>query len=121
MIVDKFILEPVDHLLAHLLPWQIVALSVATTCICIYVYNFLCQDDSLSVRGKKFGLRLARKIPAVRDKIAREFESSKERIEHDMLKPLHPDVSPIRELPLESRSAKEVLDLAVKYKNAGTV
>ncbi|GAU97196.1 hypothetical protein RvY_08537 [Ramazzottius varieornatus] len=119
MIVDKFVLEPLDHLLAHLLPWQIVALSVTATCISIFLYKFLWQDDSLFHRGKKFGLRLARKIPAVRDKIAREFQSSKERIEHDMLKPLHKDIRPIRELP-SSRSAKDVLDLAVKYKSAET-
>ncbi|XP_055346245.1 sphingosine-1-phosphate lyase 1-like [Paramacrobiotus metropolitanus] len=114
MLLDKVIGGYLDHLFEGWEPWMISLASSCATVILIISYNFLFQDESLFLRAKKFVLRNARRIPAVRNKISQEFDVSKKRMENELMAPTR-NLGSIRALP-QSRSAEEVLALAKKYK-----
>ncbi|OQV17120.1 Sphingosine-1-phosphate lyase [Hypsibius exemplaris] len=116
ILTDNALVHSVDRAMKDWKPWQIVVASSLTALAGAAAVEFIFQDDTVYFRIKKFAMRQARRIPAVRDKIEKEFASSKTRIEHDMFK-ASKSLTPIRALPQHTRSAEDVLNLVKEYKH----
>ncbi|CAL4084712.1 unnamed protein product [Meganyctiphanes norvegica] len=94
--------------------WEIVVKTATATIVIYYLKDFLWQDVSLFERGKRTFFRLARKIPAVRDKIKEEIS----KIELDMTKEMNENINNgdyIISLPQTGMSNEQILAETAKY------
>lgn len=55
-------------------PWQIVTITTSSVLASVWLWDFLCQDESLVTRGKKTVFKIARLIPSVKRKLDTEME-----------------------------------------------
>lgn len=90
-------------------PWQIVTITTTTVLGTVWIWNFVFQDESLLIRGKKQFYKLARSIPSIKAKIDEELGQINTTFENDTLRRLK-DYPFIIELPKEGLSHKEVLE-----------
>lgn len=68
----RLVTAPVDRALAGKAPWQIVAITTSTVLGAIWLWELLSEDESLYSRIKRRFFKLARLVPAVRQKIESE-------------------------------------------------
>nr|CAG4651780.1 EOG090X051L [Triops cancriformis] len=88
--------------------WKLVAGTATASLSLVWTYNFVFQDESLYVRGKKTVFRLVRKVPAVQRLIAKQKKETMEGMVEDLNK--EGKHIPIRKtLPESSFSSEEVL------------
>ncbi|XP_067011036.1 sphingosine-1-phosphate lyase [Anabrus simplex] len=89
-------------------PFQIVTITATTVLAGVWLWEFVFQDESLVSRGKKAIFKLARRIPAIANKINMEMEKINQEFEDDVIarcqgKPF------ITELPKTGRTHDEIL------------
>ncbi|XP_022227563.1 sphingosine-1-phosphate lyase [Drosophila obscura] len=54
-------------------PWQVATITATTVLGGVWLWTFVCQDESLYIRGKRQFFRFAKKIPAVRRQVEAEL------------------------------------------------
>lgn len=99
-------------------PWQIVTITTTTLLTSIWLWDFLFQDESLVERAKKKGLKLARYIPSVRDKIDKELSKVVTDFNKDVANRVK-EVPYIIHLPPKGLSSEEILKLVEQYVKLG--
>lgn len=99
-------------------PWQIAAMTSTATLATVWLWTFVCQDESLLERGKKQLFRLARYIPSIRDRINTELVNVNESFEKDVLRRLK-EASFIVQLPKSGLKNEKILNLVKQYIHLG--
>ncbi|EZA59345.1 Sphingosine-1-phosphate lyase [Ooceraea biroi] len=67
-------------------PWQIAAVTCTATLSTIWLWNFLCQDETLYKRGKKQLFKLARRyVPSIRKKVQEQCISITQSFEKEFI------------------------------------
>ncbi|XP_066974810.1 sphingosine-1-phosphate lyase-like [Macrobrachium rosenbergii] len=98
--------------------WQIILRTAGVTLVLVWLKGFLFQDESLFTRAKKTVFKLARKIPAIRNKIESEVAKVSVSMNETMNKSI--DYAPyITKLPADGWKYDQVIDEAAKYTRYG--
>ncbi|XP_051156641.1 sphingosine-1-phosphate lyase [Leptopilina boulardi] len=99
-------------------PWQIVTITTTTLLTSIWLWDVIFQDESLVERAKKKGLKLARYIPSVREKIDRELNKVGTDFQKDAVDRVK-DVPYIVNLPTKGLSSEDILKLVEQHIQLG--
>ncbi|XP_037660223.1 sphingosine-1-phosphate lyase 1 [Choloepus didactylus] len=100
-------------------PWQLIAWSVVWTLLIIWVYDVVCQPESLWSRFKKKCFRLARKIPIIERKIQEKLSKVKDDVSKN-LSYLKVDKEYVKALPSQGLSSSAVLEKLKEYSSIDT-
>ncbi|XP_011871713.1 PREDICTED: sphingosine-1-phosphate lyase isoform X3 [Vollenhovia emeryi] len=100
----------VNHVFKNKEPWQIAAMTSTATLATVWLWTFVCQDESLLERGKKQLFKLARYVPSIRDKINKELVSINENFEKDVVRRLK-EASFIVQLPKSGLKNEKIMNL----------
>lgn len=95
-------------------PWQLIAWSVLSTLLIVWVYNLIFQPESLWSRFKKKLFKLIRKMPIIGDKIDRIMAKTKKDIIKNMPF-LKVNKEYVKTLPSQGLSTAEVLERLKEY------
>lgn len=112
------ILEVINHVFKNKEPWQIAAMTSTATLTVVWLWTFICQDESLLERGKKQLFRLARYVPSIRDKINKELVNVNETFEKDVIHRLK-EASFIVQLPKDGLKNENILNLVNQFVHLG--
>lgn len=99
-------------------PWQIVAITAGSVLTSVWVWDVIFQDESLLSRGKKLVFRLARKIPAIRNKIKTEMENVNTSFEESVIK-RNEGVAYITSLPILGKQHDVIINDVKQYLSLG--
>ncbi|XP_032670951.1 sphingosine-1-phosphate lyase isoform X2 [Odontomachus brunneus] len=108
----------INNLFQNKEPWQIVTMTTTTTLATIWLWNFIFQDESLTIRAKKQIFKLARYIPAIQDKINKELTNVNEAFQKDALNRLK-DIPFTVKLPAKGLRDEEILNIVKQHVHIG--
>ncbi|XP_062436549.1 sphingosine-1-phosphate lyase 1 isoform X1 [Rhea pennata] len=101
-------------------PWQLIALTFASTLTLVWLHGFLFQAESLTSRTKKQFFKLLRKMPFVGAIIQKKIDEALSDVTSS-LSFLKDEKDYIRVLPEEGMSQSEVLEKMKEYSSKGDV
>ncbi|XP_058797826.1 sphingosine-1-phosphate lyase [Phymastichus coffea] len=99
-------------------PWQIVGMTSTTILASVWLYNFIFQDESISLRARKLAMRMVRLLPAVRAKIDSEMKKLNEEFEAEAIERTK-GLSYITTLPDSGMQRDHVLELVQRCVYSG--
>ncbi|KAL0114158.1 hypothetical protein PUN28_011460 [Cardiocondyla obscurior] len=108
----------INHAFQNKEPWQIAAMTSTVTLATVWLWTFVCQDESLLERGKKHLFKLARYVPSIRDRINKELTNVNDTFEKDVVRRLK-EASFIIELPKSGLNNEEILNLVKQFVHLG--
>ncbi|XP_014251103.1 sphingosine-1-phosphate lyase isoform X2 [Cimex lectularius] len=99
-------------------PWQVAAITATSVLAGVWVWNIVFQPESIVSRGKKFFFRMARKIPAVANKINKELSKISSDFEKDVKERMgHTNYN--RVLQVKGKSKEEIIEELKKNLDLG--
>ncbi|XP_025960591.1 sphingosine-1-phosphate lyase 1 isoform X1 [Dromaius novaehollandiae] len=101
-------------------PWQLIALTFASTLIIVRLHGFLFQAESLTSRTKKQFFKLLRKMPFVGAIIQKKIDEALSDLTSS-LSFLKDEKDYIKVLPEQGMSQSEVLEKMKEYSSKGDV
>ncbi|NXA36648.1 SGPL1 lyase, partial [Eudromia elegans] len=101
-------------------PWQLIALTVASTLAALWLHGFLFQAESLTSRVKKKFFKLLRKTPFVGTVIQKKIDEALVDITSS-LSFLRDERDYVRALPEQGMSQAEVLEKMKEYSSKGAI
>ncbi|KDR14164.1 sphingosine-1-phosphate lyase [Zootermopsis nevadensis] len=108
----------INNSCSKLEPWQIVTVTATTVLAGVWFWEFLFQEESLVNRGKKMVFKLARKIPAVSQRIEREMSKINETFEQEVIHRNQGNPY-ITTLPKEGKNHHDIIQQVEKYLSFG--
>ncbi|KAJ9600131.1 hypothetical protein L9F63_009541, partial [Diploptera punctata] len=75
----------VNRSCSNLEPWQIISLTTTSVLAGVWVWEFIFQEESLVDRSKKTVFKLARKIPAIAQKVESEMRKINDTFEQEVI------------------------------------
>lgn len=99
-------------------PWQIVTITTTTVLFGVWFYDFLFQDESIVQRGKKTIFRLAKMIPAIKERIDAELNTVSKDFENEVYERTG-HLTYITTLPDSGLSRKDILETLKKNLGLG--
>ncbi|XP_036591088.1 sphingosine-1-phosphate lyase 1 isoform X2 [Trichosurus vulpecula] len=99
-------------------PWQLIAWSVLSTLLMVWLYGFIFQSESLFSRAKKKFFRIIRRVPIIGTKIRERFSKAREDIIKN-LSFLKVDMEYVKKLPAEGLSSSDILERLKDYNSLG--
>ncbi|CRK88647.1 CLUMA_CG002394, isoform A [Clunio marinus] len=110
----------VNSLFAKKEPWQIAAISTASTLFAVWFFQFLIKEESWTTRAKKTFFRVARKIPSIKKKIDTELDGLQKNFEETMTKQ-GDKIGYIVKLPEDGWHRKDILKKIDEYLELGNI
>uniref|UniRef100_A0A1B6H4D6 sphinganine-1-phosphate aldolase n=1 Tax=Cuerna arida TaxID=1464854 RepID=A0A1B6H4D6_9HEMI len=108
----------VNTSLSNRQPWQLVAITSLTVLSSVWVWQFLFQDESITVRAKKTFFKWCKKIPMVSKRLKKEMDTISEKFIEDMEK-RSKGIPYITNLPESGWSNTEIMNCLDKCLAAG--
>lgn len=99
-------------------PWQIVSITMTSVLTCVWLWNFLNQDESLTSRTKKMAFRLCRKIPYISKKIDAELGKITDKFDKDAEERFK-SLPFFTNLPSDGMKEEEIMNLIKDYLSIG--
>ncbi|KAH0623544.1 hypothetical protein JD844_006409 [Phrynosoma platyrhinos] len=110
----------VNEKCAGIEPWQLIASTVATTLLLVWLHAFLFQPESLTSRFKQWFFRFLRKLPIIGTEIRKHMNKTVDDMASS-LSFLQDKKGYIKTLPAKGLSQPEVLKMMKEYNAMGDV
>ncbi|KAM9327053.1 sphingosine-1-phosphate lyase 1 [Gastrophryne carolinensis] len=120
-ILLKYLLDTrkfVNESCQELEPCHLIVLTLCTTLLSVWLYNFIFQRESLTSRCKNQFFRIVRKLPFVGTKIQKELDKALDQMAHLVLKD---GVKCVTSLPRTGLKQEEVMEKLKLYSALGEV
>ncbi|KAM4703785.1 sphingosine-1-phosphate lyase 1 [Rhinophrynus dorsalis] len=99
---------------------HLIALTFTSTLVCVWLYQFVFQPESLTSRCKKQFFRIVRRLPFIGTQIQKQLNKALDDMSDRMLN-LKDGMSYVRELPRAGLKQEQVMEKLKEYSSIGDV
>lgn len=110
----------INDLCSGLEAWAIIGVSVFASLVLVWLYDFLFQEECIKSRLKSTFFRIVKKIPMVRNKIAKEMEKTKVMLETELAED-YAGLSFIKKMPEKGLTKEKILAITKEHIDLGKV